>query len=295
MKRALLIINPVSGKMKAKSTLLDVVKELQSHDMLVIVAVTERRGHATELAAAAKQNGFDVVLCFGGDGTLNETICGLMADGSALPLGYIPAGSTNDFATSMKLPGVPVKAAAVIGNGTEHEIDVGCFDGKRFFTYVAAFGVFTATSYSVPQGMKNIFGHLAYIMGSVKEIGNLRSYHVRMELDDREVEGDYMFGAVANSTSVAGVVKLHDSLVDMGDGKFEVALIKKPRSIVELNKIVQALTSSNFENGGVEFYKSSKIKVISDEGLKWTLDGEFAESGKEAVIINIHRAVRFIK
>lgn len=295
MKRVLLIINPVSGKMKAKTALLDVVKEMQSHDMRVSVAVTEQRGHAVELAASAKENGYDTVVCFGGDGTLNETICGLMRDGCALPLGYIPAGSTNDFAASMKLPTVPTKAAALVGEGTAHKIDIGCFDGKRYFTYVAAFGVFTATSYSVPQGMKNIFGHLAYIMGSVKEIGNLRSYHVRMTLDDREIEGDYMFGAVANSTSVAGVVKLDDSLVDMSDGKFEVALIKKPKNIVELNRIVQALTSSNFDNGGVEFYKSSKITVYSNEGLKWTLDGEFAESGESVVIENIHCGLEFIK
>lgn len=295
MKKILLIVNPVSGKMKAKSTLLEVVNVLQRNGMTVTVKLTERRGHATEFAATAKQEGFDLVACFGGDGTLNETICGLMKGGSSLPLGYIPAGSTNDFASSMKLSSNPQKSAEAVANGEECPIDIGLFNNERYFTYVAGFGAFTATSYNVSQGVKNVLGHFAYVLGGVKEIASIRSFKVTIELDDRTVSGDYIFVSVTNSTSVAGIVKLKDELVDMSDGVFEVALVKKPKSIIDLNKIIAAITSSNFENGSIEFYKSSKVKVIPDCKLDWTLDGEHAESEGEVVIENINRAVKFLR
>lgn len=295
MNKVLLIVNPVAGKMKAKTTLLDVVSVLQGDDKEVTVYITHKRGDATIKASQAKQEGFDKIVCFGGDGTLNETISGLMISGSDIPLGYIPAGSTNDFATSMKLPSVPKKAATLVENGTASPIDIGCFDGDKYFTYVAAFGIFTAASYSVTQDMKNIFGHMAYILGGVKEIGNIRSYKVKITLGDKIIEDEYMFGAIANSTSVAGIVKLDESLVDMSDGLFEVGLIKKPKTIAELNKILTALTTSKYENGGIEFYKASEVVVESEDGLDWTLDGEHAKGGKKVVINNLNKAVNFIK
>ena len=295
MKKILLIVNPVAGKMKAKTTLLDVVSVLQAEENTVTVFVTKNRGEAKEVAAKAKENGFDMVVSFGGDGTLNETISGLMDGKCDIPLGYIPAGSTNDFATSMKLPSIPKKAAALVIGGESNPIDIGYFDESRYFTYVAAFGIFTAASYSVTQDMKNIFGHAAYVLGGVKEIANIKSYKVKITMGEKVVEGEYMFGAIANSVSVAGIVKLDESLVDMGDGLFEVGLIKKPKNIAELNKIITALTTSKFENGGIEFYKASEITIESDEGLDWTLDGEYAKGGQSVVIKNINKAINFIK
>ena len=117
MKKLLLIVNPVSGKMKAKSELLTVVTNLQNNGYFVTVKLTEYRGHAKEFAENAAKDGFDAVACFGGDGTLNETICGLMSSEAKLPLGYIPAGSTNDFAKSMKLSSNPAIAAKVVATG----------------------------------------------------------------------------------------------------------------------------------------------------------------------------------
>lgn len=295
MKKVLLIVNPVAGKMKAKTTLLDVISVLQKHDMRVTVHITDERGDASVVASKAERHGFKQVICFGGDGTLNETINGLMQSGSDIPLGYIPAGSTNDFASSMKLPSVPKKAAELIANGTATPIDIGSFDGERYFTYVAAFGVFTAASYSVTQDMKNIFGHMAYILGGVKEIGNIRSYRVKITIDGRVIEDEYMFCAVANSTSLAGIVKLDEKLVDMSDGQFEIGLIKKPKTISELNKIITALTTSHFENGGIEFYKASSVTVECEGGLDWTLDGEHAVGPEKVEIKNIHKAVNFVK
>ncbi len=295
MKKILLIVNPVSGKMKAKSTLLDVVNVLQGDDWYVTVAVTKQRGDAIVLASNAKAEGFERVVCFGGDGTLNETICGLMKPDCSLPLGYIPAGSTNDFASSMKLSSTPKVAAQQIMDGTEYNIDIGNFNDDRYFTYVAGFGAFTATSYSVSQDIKNIFGHFAYVLGGVKELTSIRSYNLAVELDDRTVSGEYIFVSVTNSTSVAGIVKLKDELVDMSDGVFEVALVKKPKSIVDLNKIVSAITTSNFQNGGIEFYKSSKVRIVTEERLDWTLDGEHGVSQGEVTIENINHAISFIR
>lgn len=294
MKKALLIVNPVAGKKKAKTTLLGVISELQKGDMTVTVKLTNERGHAVRLAEAARDEGFDIVICFGGDGTLNETISGLQKSGAKLPLGYIPAGSTNDFATSMKLPGVPSKAAAVIASGEEKQIDIGCFNGDRFFTYIAAFGVFTAASYNVPQDIKNVLGHLAYLLEGVREIGNIRSYHVKIESDDGVIEDDFLFGSISNSTSVAGIVKLKSELVDISDGLFEIGLIPVPKTVAELNKIITALTTSNFSKGGMLFYKASKVIVTCNEPLDWTLDGEHAMSNGTVVIENLNNAIKLL-
>lgn len=294
MKNILLIVNPVAGKKKAKSTLVDVLSVLEKDGSAVTVMLTKERGHASRIAED-KGADYDEIVCFGGDGTLNETISGIMKAGISVPLGYIPAGSTNDFASSIKLSDVPQKAAEDIVNGEARPIDIGCFCGSRYFTYIAAFGVFTATSYSVPQGFKNVFGHLAYILGGVKEVGHIRSYHVKVTTEDRVIEDDFMFGAVANSTSVAGIVKLKPELVDMSDGLFEVALIKKPHNIGELNKIITALTKSDFSKNVIEFYKASSITVDSEGDFAWTLDGEYAEGTGTVLIENKKCAVDFIK
>lgn len=295
MKKLLLIVNPVSGKMKAKTTLLDVIKTLQANGYEVTVKLTEKRGHAVEFAKNAESEGFEAVVCFGGDGTLNETISGFMQAGSTLPLGYIPAGSTNDFASSMKLSGVPKIAAKTITKGKVNFIDVGRFNGERYFTYVACFGAFTASSYSVSQDIKNVLGHFAYVLGSIKEIAAIRSYNLTIEMDNVTVSGEYIFVSATNSTSVAGIVKLRDELVDMGDGVFEVALVKKPKNLIELNKIITAITSSNFDNGQIEFYKSSKINITYDDKLDWSLDGEHAQSDGNVTIENIYHGIKFIR
>ncbi len=294
--KTLLIVNPVSGKMKAKTTLLDVISALQSDGSEVTVKVTAKRGDAVLFAETAEQEGYERIVSFGGDGTLNETISGMLKDKDQcnLPLGYIPAGSTNDFASSMKLSGSPKTAAENIVKGNAHTLDIGRFNGNRYFTYVAGFGAFTATSYTVSQEFKNVLGHFAYVLGGVKELTSIKSYSLTVELDDRTVSGEYIFVSVTNSTSVAGIVKLRDELVDMSDGVFEIALVKKPRNMVELSKIVSAITTSNFDNGQIEFYKSSKIKFITDAQLDWTLDGEHAESVGEVTIENLKHAINFV-
>ena len=293
MKNVLLIVNPVAGKLKAHSILIDVISELQKGDMSVTVCVTGKRGDATRFAEEADPKVYDIVACLGGDGTLNETISGILKSKSGIPIGYIPAGSTNDFAQSMKLPNTPKKAAEVIAKGSPKKVDIGLFNEKRNFSYVAAFGIFTAASYNVPQEFKNILGHTAYLLGGVKEIGNIKSHHVKIKLDDREIEGDYIFGAVANSTSIAGIVKLNEDLVDFNDGVFEVGLIKTPKTLLELNNIVHALSTQSYGEG-VEIYKAKHVTFYSD-CFDWTLDGEKASGKKEVKIECLNSAIDFIK
>ena len=155
--------------------------------------------------------------------------------------------------------------------------------------------MFTATSYSVPQDVKNVLGHLAYILGGVKELGNLKSHHVKIESEMKTIEDDFIFGSVSNSTSVAGIVKLKDELVDISDGFFEIGLIKRPKTIAELNKIITALTTSNVTNGGLTFYKASRVVITPSGPLDWTLDGEHAATDGAVEINNIHHAIKFIR
>ena len=208
-------------------------------------------------------------------------------------LGYIPLGTTNDLANSLGLSKNPVKAAEDIINGQTETIDIGSFSG-RYFNYIASFGAFTEASYNTPQSAKNLLGHFAYILEGIKSIGNIRPYHVKFELDDEVVEDDYIFAAISNTTSVGGVLKLKETMVALNDGKFEVLLIHKPKSIIQLNKIISELLSQKFTNDHVKFYHTSKVKVITDQPIDWTLDGELQKGDREIEITNLHSAVNFI-
>lgn len=291
--RLLLIVNPVAGTMKTKSSLFKITNVFCSAGYLVTTQITKAWGHAFSIAAGHAFE-YDLVVCCGGDGTLNEVISGILHSGRPVPIGYIPAGSTNDFANTMGLVSNPQKAAEVITTGTVHNIDVGLFGGM-YFTYIASFGAFTAASYSAPQEVKNAIGHLAYVLEGIKELPNIRSQHIKVYANDTVYENDYIFGAITNSTSVAGIVRLSSDLVDLCDGSFEVILVKEPRNLSGLNKIVTAVTNSNFNNDMFDFFKASEVKVCSDVPISWTLDGEHVPDIKEISIQNLHGAISFIK
>jgi YegS/Rv2252/BmrU family lipid kinase len=224
----------------------------------VTVVPTTHRGHAAELAAASRREGFDLVICCGGDGTLNETVRGLLS----LPpeerpeLGYIPAGSTNDFAASLGLPASPAQSAEIAVTSPAHFLDVGQFvpvgedaSPARQFTYIASFGVFTAASYTTPQAAKNVMGHAAYLVEGVKDLVSLQPRHARFELSDGEtLEDDYVFCAVTNTTSAGGIIQLPKKDISFSDGLFEVLLIKHPKTPAELNRIVTALLTVNLSD-----------------------------------------------
>lgn len=265
-------------------------------DRRVTVAPTMHRGHASMMAATAAEEGYDTVICCGGDGTFNETVSGLMrvpADQRPV-LGYIPAGSTNDFAATMGLSG-NLRAAARTAVG-EHEtpIDVGHFrpigmnhHPAKHFTYIASFGAFTAASYSTSQTAKNLFGHVAYLVSGIKDIANIQPHHAAFDLPDgTHIEGDYIFGAVTNTTSAGGVIKLPADLVCMSDGKFELFLIHIPKTPADLQRIAAALLAQDFDGCPlIDLYHIESVRILLDENLSWSLDGEEALGGKR---IEIH-------
>ena len=228
MKKLLFIVNPRAGKTKSSAPLFDAVAALSRAGYLVRVFVTEAGGDASRVAADWGPD-YDVVVCAGGDGTLNETISGLMTLPQRPLLGYLPNGSTNDFAASLHLSSDPRLAALDIAGGSPHPLDIGRHN-DRYFAYVASFGAFTRSSYSASQAAKNALGHFAYILEGLSDLDSLRPYRCAIEADGERFEGEFIFGAVCNSTSLGGLVKLDASRVAMDDGAFELLLLRMPKT-----------------------------------------------------------------
>ena len=293
MKNLLLIMNPYAGMRKANRHLTDIITLFARNDYRVQVHMTSGPGDG---AKAVEELGLDadLIVCIGGDGTLNETITGIMRKGLKCPVGYIPAGSTNDFANSLRLPGNPLKAAEVIVSGTAHPYDVGRF-GDRYFSYVASFGAFTKASYATPQNVKNALGHTAYILEGIQELSQIRKQWVRIETDRGEIiEDNFLFGAISNSTSVGGILSLDPKQVDMGDGLFELLLVREPKNLQELHECIVALQTQKYNCSMVRFCPASHLVITAKEDMPWTLDGE-KEEGRETVVVeNLHHAVSLV-
>ena len=277
MKRLLYIYNPAAGRHKAKESLSDVLEVFARQGYEITAHPTLERGDATN--AVIRQGGcVDRVVCCGGDGTLNETVQGLLA----LPpecrpvLGYIPAGTTNDFSRTLELPKTVVELTEVAGEGNPRPIDVG-EAGGRLFTYVAAFGLFTDVSYSTPQASKNLLGHFAYVLEGAGKLGNIPSYHMTVTASDgREVEGDFIYGMVGNTVSVGGLVNLPRDKVQLDDGRFEVILIRQPKNGKDWQSILTALTTLELgEDGAVVGFEAGEVTFTCDTPVAWTVDGEF--------------------
>ena len=292
MKHLLLILNPTSGTRKAAKNLAEIISVFNRAEYDTHVYVTDCRGDAVN---AVYQLGalMDTIVCCGGDGTLNETVTSVIETGLDVPIGYIPSGSTNDFANSLHLSGDVVQSAKQIVSGTPSAYDVGKF-GDRYFTYIASFGAFTKASYSTPQNIKNTLGHMAYVLEGMQELTALRPEHIRMELDGETVEDDFLFGAVCNSTSVGGILKLKPDLVDMADGKFEILLIRAPRDLQELHECVMALHNQTYNCGMITFRNAGNVHVTGNPSMTWSLDGEKADGSEEIVIENLHKRITLI-
>lgn len=291
----LMIVNPVAGKLRARTALFEIVDVLSAAGLEVNVRVSRQRGHAREIAQAATRDQYEKIVCVGGDGTLNEVITGLVRSGENIPLGYIPLGSTNDFANSLRLSRDVREATRAAVEGSPLALDVGAFGEERIFSYIASFGLFTAASYTAPQATKNALGHFAYILEGIKDIVNIRSFHMTVEAEGMRLEDDYIFGAVANSTSIAGIVKLDSEIVDMSDGLFEVMLVKNIRSPNDLNLVLGSIMNSDFNNKMFDFIRAPEIKFTVEQEVIWALDGEEAAGGRETVIKNLHNAITICK
>ena len=294
MKKMLFIMNPYAGKRRANKYLADILEMFNRADYLVTVHMTAGPGDATGVVQVLAP-GMDIVVCCGGDGTFNETVAGLLKANVDIPVGYIPAGSTNDFAASLHLPTEPLEAAQEIVEGVPVSYDAGSFCG-RFFSYVASFGAFTRTSYTTPQSIKNALGHTAYVLSGISELSQIRPEHIRMEINGEVVEDDFLFGAICNSTSVGGILTLDPKQVDMADGKLEVLLVRSPQSLLELTECIAAVQSQQYNNCEmITFRSGSKIEITADPEMPWTLDGEREDGHEHITVVNKHLAYRLVQ
>ena len=293
MGNMLFIVNPRSGREKMRRHLMDVLDLFSACGWEVQVHVTQAPLDAMETAARLGSQA-DLVVCSGGDGTLSETISGMMRLKRAPMLGYIPAGSTNDFASSLAIPSGIMKAAENVVQGTPYAIDVGHFCQERNFVYVAGFGAFTEVSYMTPQERKNLLGHQAYMLEGVKSLANIKSYRMRAEADDFCLEGDFIFGMVTNTTSVGGFRGLVNQDVSLNDGLFEVLLIRTPRTPLELTNILSYMILKEERSEYVYRFRKSRLRIRSEEPVDWVLDGEFGGSRTEVEIENLSKRIEIL-
>ena len=296
MKRVYFIYNPRSGKGTIKSKITKIINTLTENDYEVTIRPTQCKMDACETVkriCSTPDNHYDLIICSGGDGTLNEVIQGLMTSEYRIPVGYIPSGTTNDFARSINIPRGIEKALDSIIHGTTHFLDIGSFNTK-YFTYVAAFGALTEVSYETRQQTKNMLGHAAYIIEGMKHLTKIQSYNLTITYDGNTITGDYVLGMVSNTASVGGLLSMGDFLPN--DGLYEVTLIKTPNSPAEMQSILSSLLTikQSVNTEYVTFFKTSSIKIHSDAELTWTLDGEFGGNENNVHIYNNREALEFI-
>ncbi|MDO4499738.1 MAG: diacylglycerol kinase family lipid kinase [Erysipelotrichaceae bacterium] len=292
--KTLFIYNPNAGKMQIKNYLYDILNIFAKAEYDLTVVPTRKSGEAT-IYIKKNCHKYDLIICSGGDGTLNEVTSGLMySKNEKLPLlGYIPAGSTNDFASSLKIPKNMIEAAEFVVKGKANSFDIGKFN-RRHFIYIAAFGAFTRVSYATPQDIKNILGHLAYLIEGIKSISDIKSHHLKIHSKEYSGEGDFIYGMVTNTYSVGGVYQLDRKKVKLDDGLFEVLLVKMPKDLLELNEINRYFLGLTKKSDVVLSFTTNEIHFEADGDLAWTLDGEYGGNPNKVTIKNINKAIEII-
>lgn len=291
MKKMLFIVNPNAGKSAIRTDMLDVIGIFSSSGYEVITYPTSGPDDA-ERKVIDDGKKYDLIVCAGGDGTLENTVCGYMQMGdNKVPIGYIPVGTTNDFARSVGLSRKPSEAAYQITNGEIRYLDIGKLD-EKYFVYVAAFGLFSGVSYSTNQSLKKYMGHAAYVVEAVKNITGYKAYNIKAQFDENLVTGEYIYAMITNSFSVAGFKIRGSKHVVLDDGKFDCLLVKMPRTITELQQIITSFLMNDIDDSNPMFFscKASKIVIECDEEIPWTIDGEFGGNKKISVIENIKQA-----
>ncbi len=292
-KKLLLIVNPKSGRAKMRGELLRVIETLSAGGYDISVYPTKCRGDATKRIAAVKENEFDIIVVCGGDGTLNEVITGLMKSKIRCTLGYIPSGTLNEWSAGLQISRNIPQAAKDILSGGEIDLDIGMF-GDKYFSYTASFGAFTEASYSAPQDIKNVLGQAAYFFEGIKSLGNIKPIHLKFVCEEREIEGDFLFGAISNSMSVGGIVKFSEAAVRLNDGFFEVMLIRNPENILKFQSVVDGILRQDLTRDGIEFFHTKEITVIGGDDIAWTLDGEYCAGSNKVTVKNIPSALHLI-
>lgn len=284
-RKLLFVYNPKAGKAQIKSRLADILDVFAAADYEITVSPTRGHGDARKIVAS-RSHDYELVVCSGGDGTLDEAVTGMMESGFRTPIGYIPAGSTNDFGGSLALPKNMIKAAETIVNGRNFACDIGSFNNDMF-VYIAAFGLFTDVSYETGQDVKNVLGHMAYILEGMKRLSAIRSFPMKVAYEDKVIEDDFIFGMITNSVSVGGFKNITGKNVRLDDGVFEVTLIKRPRNPVELNNIMISLLNRDIDTHAMYCFRTAALTLETSEPVAWTLDGENGGSHTRVEIRNI--------
>ncbi len=292
MKNMLLFVNPAAGRSEMHYQLMDVISRFTAAGYDVTCHPTQKPQDITEVIAERGER-FDMIVTCGGDGTLNETVTGIMQLKHRPLLGYIPAGTVNDFATSLHIPKNIPDAVTNIIEGVPFSVDLGGFN-DRYFTYVAAFGAFTKVSYATPHASKQALGRAAYILEGIRSLTDIRPIHVRAKTGDTEIEDDVILGMVTNATSVGGFKALDDSIVKMDDGLNELILVRAPKVLADYNAIVGALIARDFKPDHFHILQSDSVTLDFDVPVPWTLDGEYGGDTDHAVVINIPKPIRIM-
>lgn len=288
-KKLLFIYNPKAGKAKIRNKLADILDIFADAGYELTVYPTRSRGDARHIMEVRSRD-YDLVVCSGGDGTLDETVTGMIESGFRTPIGYIPAGSTNDFGGSLSLPKNMIRAAEIVVEGRSFPCDIGAFN-EDVFVYVAAFGILAEISYETDQDAKNLLGHTAYLLEGMKRLSSLKSFPMRVSYEDKIIVEDFIFGMVTNSLSVGGFKNITGKDVKLDDGLFEVTLIKRPKNPIELNNIIVSLLNRNIDTDVMYSFRTARLNLESTDPVPWTLDGENGGSHKSVKIQNICKAV----
>ncbi|MDF2842303.1 MAG: uncharacterized protein K0R00_729 [Herbinix sp.] len=291
MKKLLFIFNPSAGRGKIKNKLFDIINTFVKHGYKVTVFPTQNKGDATQIITRESEL-YDILVCAGGDGTLNEVISGQMFSGKVIPIGYIPAGSMNDVAHSLKISKEVKNAVQNIMTGSPKLLDVGKFNDK-YFIYVAAFGAFTDVPYTTSQKNKNVIGILSYYLEGIKKISELKAKHVKVLYDNKVIEDDFILGFVTNSLYIAGFKNINYRKTSLNDGIFEMLLVKMPKNIFDLEAIISSLINNKINENHLYYIQAAKITVISDS-MEWTVDGEFGGVYEKVEIENCNNAIEII-
>ena len=292
MKKMLFVYNPRSGKGQIRNQLSTIMEMFSAADYDITIYPTKRAMDGCE-AVQSRAEEFDVIVCSGGDGTLDEVVTGLMNSGIRRPIGYIPAGSTNDFAISVGIPKSMDMAAKAVVDGAPFSCDLGKMN-ENYFVYVAAFGMFTDVSYQTPQDLKNMLGHAAYLLEGMKRVGTWKTWNLQIKSEEFSGEGEFVFGMITNSSSVGGIKGITGKHVEMNDGLFEVMLVRNPKNIMHLQEIITAVvTGENSANSLVRF-KTRKLEILSETPVAWTRDGENGGEHTHVVLENLHQAFEIL-
>lgn len=292
MKKMMFLYNPNAGKGLIKTKLADILDIFVKAGYELVVYPTQSYRDAYN-KIVHMEDVYDLIVCSGGDGTLDEVVTGMMKRKNRVPIGYIPTGTTNDFANSLHISKDMLSAADTAVHGEAFACDIGTFN-RDIFVYVAAFGLFTDVSYQTNQSLKNVLGHAAYVLEGAKRLTNIPSYKIKVTHDGEVIEDEFMIGMVTNSKSVAGFRGITGKKVAFDDGEFEVTLIRKPKNPIELQEIITALLIEDFNTRHMYTFKTKTIEFESEGEIPWTLDGEFGGRHEYVKICNKKQALQIM-